>query len=395
MEGTYALTPTGLETAAAAQRERAAVAIEEAISSRAMTRWIRFPYQIYGPESPWVAPPERLLRQRLSARNPIFEHCEAQPLLALDPGGRVRGRVLAHVNYRHLVHHGERVGFFGFFECHKDLPAARALLEAAACFAADRGCTALRGPFNMTAHQELGIVLDGFGHPQGLAETHTAPYYPALMEAAGLEPCKRISTFHNLDLGALDAGGMLESRHWRLLADPAFEVRTIDLRCYARDLAAFGDLLNDCFRDNWHYLPLSSREVKFEFGGLKPIIDPELVLVAEYHGQPVGFAICLPDVNRILRPERGRFGPGTLLRFYRGRSRLRAACLISVGVQRQLRAAGVMRVLLHRVVRNLQRLGFTYLSTTWVGDDNCASLAQVRLLQMQPKHRLAIYERSI
>jgi prevent-host-death family protein len=37
------------------------------------------------------------------------------------------------------------------------------LLDAAASFARERGCAVLRGPFNMTAAQEMGIVVEGFG----------------------------------------------------------------------------------------------------------------------------------------------------------------------------------------------------------------------------------------
>jgi len=399
MESTFALAPGGLATAhdtvRRSSKQCADLRISTARTARQLKRWIRFPYSIYPADGPWVAPPERVLRLRLSADNPLFDHCEAQPLLALDRSGRVRGRVLAHVNHQHLVQHGERVGFFGFFECEDDPAVAQALLDAAADFAAARGCVALRGPFNMTAYQELGIVLEGFGQPQGLAETHTAEHYPALMEAAGLRPCKRLSTFHNTDLASLETESWLEPRHLRLLADAAVGVRTLDMRRYRRELVGFGDLLNDCFRRNWHYLPLSAREVQFEFGGLKQVIHPELTLVAEYHGLPVGFAICMPDVNRLLRPMRGRLGPVRLVQLLRGRSRLRQACMTSIGVTRQLRTAGVMRVLLHRMVRTLQRLGFEYLSSTWVGDDNLGSLAQVRLLGMERKHRLAVYERGL
>ena len=50
---------------------------------------------------------------------------------------------------------------------------------------------------------------------------------------------------------------------------------------------------------------------------------------------------------------------------------------------------------MHRIVRTLQQLGFDYLSSTWIGDDNPGSLALVRLVKMERKHRLAVYERGI
>jgi GNAT superfamily N-acetyltransferase len=372
-----------------------AVTVVEARRTSELKRWIRFPLSLYPEDSPWVAPLERELRRRLSDRNPFFRHGEAAPLMAVDASGRVRGRVLAHVNRKHQEEHRERAAFFGYFECEDDPQLARALLDAARRYARERGCDRIRGPFNMTAYQELGILLDGFERTHSVAETHTRRGYPRLLEAAGLSPCKLISTFINPELERLDPETIIGPKHRALLADPALTIRTMDLRRWEAELGRFGELLNRCFAGNWHYLPLGPEEVAFEYGGLKQLIQPELVKVAELHGEPVGFLICLPDVYELLRPMRGRLSTLGVIRFMRNRHKLRQACLLTIGVLPEVQARGLIRVLMYRLVQSLQRLGYTSLTTTWVGDDNPASLAHARSLGVVRKHRLALYESAL
>jgi len=393
-------TAQGLMSLAAAIPARSeslsgAVSVLEARSKADLLRWIRFPLGIYSEEGPWVAPLERELRRRLSKKNPFFGYGEAAPLLAVDREGRVRGRILVHINRKHQEEHRERAAFFGYFESEDDPAVARALVDAARRYARERGCDRIRGPFNMTAYQELGIVLEGFEHSHGVAETHTHPSYPRLLEAAGLSPCKLISTFINPELQKLDPETIIRQKHRTLLADPALTIRNMNLRRWDQELGRFGEMLNRCFAGNWHYLPLSPEEVLFEYGGLKQLIHPELVLVAEIAGQPVGFLICLPDVYQLLRPMRGRLSTLGVIRFMRNRHKLRQACLLTIGVLPEVQARGMIRVLMYRLVQTLQRLGFTSLTTTWGGAANPPSLAHAQALGVTRKHRLAIYESAL
>ena len=52
-------------------------------------------------------------------KNPFFEHAEAEYFLA-ERDGEVVGRIAAISNRLHNETHGDRVGFFGFFECVDD-----------------------------------------------------------------------------------------------------------------------------------------------------------------------------------------------------------------------------------------------------------------------------------
>lgn len=370
-----------------------AVAVRPALDSADLAAWITFPRQhVYGPTSPWTPPLDADLRRALDPQqNPFFGHGEGVPLLAVERQGAVVGRVLAHIYHRHNVRHGERAAFFGYFECRDDVAAARALIDAAATFGRQRGCTVLRGPFNMTAMQEMGILLDGFDAAPALDETYTAPYYPALLEAAGLRPVFPVTTFRIDDLSRVDPDALLGERR-ALLAGGRLRVRPANLKAYDREIETLRELLNDSFYDNPHFVPITHDEFLFQVGPFKRVMDPAISLIAELDGVPVGFAIVLPDFNPLLRQMRGGSGPRALLTFLRGRSRQRGASLIIMGVQRQLQGQGIMRVLHAELVRALRRRGYWQLTVTWIADVNAKSRATVEALGARPLHRLTLYE---
>jgi hypothetical protein len=97
-----------------------------------LSAFIDLPYRLYRDVPNWVAPFKRDVRTQLDRKlNPFFEHGEAEYFL-VERSGDVVGRVAAIVNRLHNEIHGDRVGFFGFFECVADAEAAEALLARAA-----------------------------------------------------------------------------------------------------------------------------------------------------------------------------------------------------------------------------------------------------------------------
>jgi hypothetical protein len=369
------------------------VSIVPVRSRRDSRRWLRFPLEIYPPESPWVAPLERLLLQRLSPRNPYFRHAVAERLLAVDSGGRVVGRILAHLNFAHIVRFTEQVGFFGFFECVDDPAVAQSLLDGAADFVRQHGCTLQRGPFNMTPYQEVGIMLEGFDETHAIGEAYTAPYYPRLMESSGFSVCKQMSTF-STDLDRYDPSPLLGPKQQALLRDPSFSIRSFRPPDFKREIERFGDLLNVCYYDSYHYVTLSREEIMYEYGGLKALLRPELVLAAELHGVPVAFMIGLPDIYEPLRPLRGRLSPLKLLRLRRELKKVHGVSAALAGVAPHLHSRGIYRLLFHRLIEASKRLGFDTMYWTWIGDDNPGPLAMAAKAG-QRKQRLAVYERPL
>ncbi len=359
--------------------------------------WIQFPRRhIYTPDSPWVPPLDGDLRRMLDAgANPFFRHGEATPFLAVDERVEPVGRILAHVSHRHNVRHGERASFFGYFECRDDVEAARALVDAAREFGVQHGCTVLRGPFNMTAMQEMGILIEGFENPPVVDETYTAPWYPALLESAGLTPTFPVTTYRVDDLAETDPDALLAARHRALLADGRLRIRPANMKAYDREIETLRELLNDSFADNPYFVPITGDEFRFQIGPMRRVMDPAISLVAELDGVPVAFCVALPDFNPLLKRMRGSMGPRQIMTFLAGKALVRDAVVIIIGVQRPLQGRGIMRAVQAELVRALRRRRYRTLTITWIADVNEKSRATARALGGRPWHRLTLYEGPI
>ncbi len=128
---------------------------------RDLERFIAFPYEHYRGDPLWVPQLRMDVRTLLSpAKNPFFQHAHAQCFIA-HANGRTVGRIAAIQNDAHTREHGDRVGFYGFFESVNDQAVATALFDAAAAWLRPRGLTVLRGPMSPSINDECGLLVQG------------------------------------------------------------------------------------------------------------------------------------------------------------------------------------------------------------------------------------------
>src|SRR5512145_1542051 len=116
--------------------------------------FVAFPYELHRGLAGWTPLLRRDVRTTLDpARNPFFDHAERELFLARR-GGRVVGRIAAIHDRLHDETHGDRVGFFGFFESVDDPTVAGGLFDAAAGWLRARQRDTLRGPLSPSINDE-------------------------------------------------------------------------------------------------------------------------------------------------------------------------------------------------------------------------------------------------
>src|SRR5262249_55243401 len=153
------------------------LALREVRTAADRREFARAARALYPPDSPWVRPLDSIVCDYLHPRrNPFYRDGVGQAFLAVRDG-RAVGRILAHVWERFARLHGERAGFFGFFECEDNQQTANTLFGAAIDFARSYRCTTLRGPFHMTAAQEIGFVTGGFDAVPAIDMVYTLQWH--------------------------------------------------------------------------------------------------------------------------------------------------------------------------------------------------------------------------
>ena len=136
---------------------------------------------IYRGDPNYVRPLDMETKDRLSPKNPFFEHADGVIFTAYRNGWCV-GRVTAQVDREHLARYNDDVGSFGFLDTIDDEDVAKALLDAASNWLRARGMKRIRGPLSLSVNEEIGCLVDGFDTPPMIMMPHHRSYQGGLIE---------------------------------------------------------------------------------------------------------------------------------------------------------------------------------------------------------------------
>ncbi len=344
----------------------------DSVRSRGELReFIRFPWEVYVRDPAWIPPLIREQKKVLDpSRHPFHAHAEVEYFLARR-SGRVVGRIAAILNHRHNEFHQEKTGFFGFFEAMNDPSAATALLSEAEDWLAGRGMDSVVGPMNFSTNDEShspGILLDGFDSAPFVLMAHGRPYYPDLMEGAGFNKAKDLLAYW---ISSNEPPERLVRAVERIEAGiDGLEIREVDLKKLPEEVELVQSIYNSAWERNWGFVPLTEAEIDHLAAELKPILEPKYVLLASVHGEPVGFALTLPDFNQPLRGANGRLFPLGLLKLLWHSRRIDRGRVFALGLKPGFRGKGIDAVFYLKTFQAGRELGHTTGECSWILEDN-------------------------
>lgn len=354
-----------------------ALRIREAADAPARRAFLNLPFDLYRGDANWVPPLRRPAAKVLAGHAAFFEHAEMALLLAERSGSPV-GRVAAIVNRAHNDYHGDRVGFFGFFECATgDEEAAAALIARAEAWLAERGMETIRGPVSPSMNSTCGLLVDGFDRPPMVLMPYNPPGYAALLEAAGLRGCKDLYAYL-VEAEHVRPGSAAHERLQRTVRAVRrrrreVSVRPLDMGHYERDVLRFLGVFEEARKDNWGYVPVTAAEALETAGEMRSVVDPEIILLAEVAGQPAGACLALRNVNRGLAAAGGRLLPLGFLRFARAMRGLSEIRIFGIAALAGYRHLGITAMLLLEVIVRGLAKGYTTGEASWVLDENVMS----------------------
>jgi GNAT superfamily N-acetyltransferase len=310
-------------------------------TKRDLTTFIKLPWRLYRNDRNWVPPLVSERRQFLDrTKNPWFEHGEAQEFIAWRDG-RAVGRITAQVDRILNEFQGNEWGLFGFFECEDDPEAAGALLDAAERWLRARGRDRMVGPMDFTMNDECGVLVEGFELLPTILTNWTKPYYPALLEGAGLTKAMdtlmwelNVSERDKVHPAIWDVAERVESKH-------GIVVRPMRKRDMQAEIDRFLTVYNAAWEKNWGFSPLTEQEVRHYARMLKPLLDEHWAFIAEKDGETVGAALTLPDYNQVLKRMNGRLLPFGWLKFLWYRRKIDRVRVFALGVKREWQHTGV------------------------------------------------------
>jgi len=189
-----------------------------------------------------------------------------------------------------------RTGLIGHYE-RTDAAAAAVLLRHAAVRLRREGVDRILGPMNGSTWGRYRLALPsapGEGEePPFLSEPANPAGYPTDFRDAGFRVAAAYESAIVEDLSAADPrrGALAERMRGRGAA-----IRPLDPARFDDELRAIYALSVAAFAANLFYSPISFDEFRARYAPLRPLLDPELVRMAEdADGRLLGFVFAFPD----------------------------------------------------------------------------------------------------
>lgn len=376
------------------------VVVQPVATPEDLQRFVRFPWRIYAHDLYWVPPLISEIVKRLDTqRNPFWAYAERELFLARRNGELV-GTIAAIINHQHNRQFNERTGFFGFFEAVNDQQVAEALIAAASNWLRERGMNLIRGPVNGAPTDEVGVQIAGHDRRPSIWEGHTAPYYRELIERLGF---RKYDDYFAYEIWLKDLNWDLRNlppKVWhvaeKVQSQTGVKVRKIDMRQWDAEVARVHYLYNEGFRTIPGHVDMSLEKFASMAASLRPFLDPDLVVIAEVDGKPVGFAVALMDLNEALWHFRsGKLYPWDLIRLKWYMGRIRTACGKMLGILPEYRARGLEVLLGLELGQHILKKGYERVDISLLQEKNTMINRIVQRVGAKVYQHYRVYEKPL
>jgi hypothetical protein len=134
---------------------------------------------------------------------------------------------------------------------------------------------------------------------------------------------------------------------------------------------------------------------------MKPLIDPDLVVIAEFDGEPAGMLVCLPNLLEAAADLNGRLLPfGWLKLLWRlKRKTLRTARVPLMGIRRKhhgtLLGATLLPLMFERLKGPFLARGLRSVELSWILEDNVLMRRVLKRIGARVYKTYRIYEKPL
>lgn len=366
--------------------------------------FVDYAYRINANDPAWV-PPLRMEAIELvtPGKNPFFEHADVQLFLARR-GGKIVGRISAHIDHLAVAMDpvqgmGPGTGNWGLLEA-EDEATAHALIARAEDWLREKGMTRVLAPLSMSIWEEPGQLVRGFEQPPTVMMGHQSKRYPAYIEGMGYTPAKSLLTYE-LDI-TKDFPPLIQRIVSSGEKNPRIRIRGVDKSKFDAEAKLILDILNDAWSDNWGFVPFTDTEIAYAGKKFKPIVREDLIMIAEYDGEPVAFMMTLPDLNEVLKPMGGSLFPfnwAKLLLWLR-KPKTTTMRVPLMGVRKRLQASRLASQLAFMMIEYIRRnsvatYGASRGEIGWILDDNQGMVAIADAIDSKVNKEYVIYGKGL
>lgn len=380
------------------------IEITPVASKRERREFVDLAYRLNASERNWVPPLKMEAIELVTpGKNPFFAHADVELMLARE-NGRIVGRISAHIDHLALAQPPEQgmgpgTGNWGLLEA-EDEEVAHLLIARAEEWLRAKGMTRVLAPLSLSIWEEPGQLVRGHENPPTIMMGHQPERYVGWIESAGYSRAKSLYTY---DLPILEGFPPLIQR---IIAagqkNDRIRIRNVDKSRFDEEARLILGILNDAWSDNWGFVPFTEAEIAYAGKKFKPVVFEDLIMIAEYDGEPVAFMMTLPNLNEAIAPLKGSlfpFGWAKLLLWLR-RPTVRTMRVPLMGVKKRLQSSRMASQLAFMMIEQIRlnaitRYGAQRGEIGWILEDNQGMIAIADAIDSHVNREYVIYDKVL
>jgi ribosomal protein S18 acetylase RimI-like enzyme len=213
------------------------------------------------------------------------------------------------------------------------------------------------------------------------------------MEGAGLVKAKDLVAYW---LATNRPNARLVEGMERLAKRGGWSIRPVNLKRFKEEVGTVMGIYNSAWEKNWGFVPMTEAEFEHMAKEFRPVVDPNLCLIAEKDGEPIGFLLCLPDLNRAIRHiPNGRLFPFGVFKFLWHKRKIRSLRIMTLGMKPGYVDSGIGAALYTAGFNSADQRGYDDGEASWILEDNHRMCTAMEKAGGTLYKRYRIYERPL
>ena len=235
------------------------------------------------------------------------------------------------------------------------------------------GCTKVLGPMDGNTWRRYRFIVDRGPEPAFFLEPENADDWPDHFVGAGFRPVETYVSAVTEDLARPAEGASDDEAR---LLECGISLRPLSKERLDRDLHGLYTVSLDAFAENVAYSSIGEEQFLGLYRSVLPFVRPELVTIAEFDRQPIGFLFAIPDALEAKRTGSNR-----------------TVVLKTMAVLPRWRGMGLGRHLFARTHAIARQLGYTRAIHALMHETNQSRAMSAR--SARPFRRYALFGREL
>jgi GNAT superfamily N-acetyltransferase len=164
---------------------------------------------------------------------------------------------------------------------------------------------------------------------------------------------------------------------------------------FRQEVEMFLDIYNQALAATWGFIPLSPAEVHHMAGELRLLVVPEISIIAEAKGKPIGCIFGLLNYNPRIRAIGGRLFPFGWWRLLANKRKIKTMRVISANVLPEYQGWGIGINLSRALIDPAQKWGLEEAEFSWVLESNSLSRKSLEKGGVIPYKTYRVYDREL